>query len=43
MQHPDKENEKAPLFKSWTAWYLLVLGCLFALILLFYFVTKTFA
>lgn len=50
MRH-DQQNEddvkragnRAPLFGSWAAWYLLVIGWLLLLILLFYGFTKTFA
>ena len=31
-----EENEKAPLFGNWTAWYVLVIAFLGLLILLFY-------
>lgn len=37
------QKDKLPLFKSWTHWYVLVLGFLIVLILLFYWLTKTFA
>lgn len=37
-----EENDKAPLFKSWTGWYVLVLLVLLGLIVLFYFFTKKF-
>jgi hypothetical protein len=36
-------KDKAPFFKSWTHWYMLVIGFLVVLIILFYFFTKTFA
>ena len=37
------ENEKIPVFKKWRYWYLLILGFLALLIVLFYFFTKHFA
>lgn len=37
------QNDKPPLFKSWTYWYVLVIAFLFLLIILFYLFTKTFA
>jgi len=37
------QKDKVPLFKSWTHWYVLVIGFLILLILLFYWLTKTFA
>jgi hypothetical protein len=36
-------DEKAPLFKSWTYWYILVLAILVLLIGLFYLFTKKYA
>jgi hypothetical protein len=41
MQETDKD--KAPLFNSWTGWYILVIGFLLVLIILFYYLTKRFA
>jgi hypothetical protein len=41
MNTPD--NDKAPLFKNWKGWYLLVIGFLVLLIILFYIFTKRFA
>jgi len=41
MNTPD--NDRAPLFKSWTGWYVLVIAFLALLIILFYFFTKRFA
>ena len=38
----DPEN-KPPLFRSWNAWYILVLGTLLLLIIVFYLLTKRFA
>lgn len=38
-----QENDKAPFFKSWTGWYVLVLLFLVVLIIIFYFITKRFA
>lgn len=37
------ENDKPPLFKSWTTWYVLLLAFLLVLILVFYYITKTFS
>ena len=37
------ENDKPPLFKSWTIWYVLLLSFLLVLILVFYYITKTFS
>jgi hypothetical protein len=37
------QNDKPPLFKSWTNWYVLVIGFLVVLIILFYLFTKTFS
>lgn len=37
------EDEKVPLFKSWTAWYVLVLAFLVVLIALFSFFTNYFS
>ena len=39
----DDEEDKVPLFKSWTHWYVLVIGFLIVLIIVFYIFTKTFA
>jgi len=39
----ETDNEKAPFFKSWNSWYILVIGFLLLLIILFYFITKRFA
>jgi len=39
----DDQKDKVPLFKSWTAWYTVVVGFLILLIVLFYWLTKTFA
>ena len=36
-------EEKAPLFKRWSVWYMLVIGFLLLLILFFYFLTKKFS
>ena len=38
-----QENDKAPFFKSWTGWYVLVLLFLVVLIIIFYLITKRFA
>ena len=37
------ENDKPPLFKSWTAWYVMVILFLVLLIFLFNLFTKKFA
>jgi len=37
------DNEKAPFFKSWNSWYILVIGFLLLLIVLFFFITKRFS
>ena len=37
------QNNKPPFFKSWTSWYVLVIGFLILLIILFYLFTKTFS
>ena len=37
------KNDKVPLFKSWTYWYLLVIAFLILLIILFSLFTKTFS
>jgi hypothetical protein len=36
-------EERPPVFKTWTAWYALVIGFLFLLIICFYFFTKHFS
>lgn len=41
MQTP--ENDKAPLFKNWNYWYVLVIAFLVLLIILFTFFTKRFS
>ncbi len=41
MSAPD--NDKAPLFKNWNYWYMLVIGFLVILIILFSLFTKKFA
>lgn len=38
-----QDNDKAPLFKSWNTWYILVIVFLVVLVILFYFLTKIFA
>jgi hypothetical protein len=43
IEFMNDQKDKAPLFKSWTHWYMLVLGFLIVLIILFYWLTKTFA
>ena len=39
----ESQNNKPPLFKSWTGWYVLVILFLVLLIILFYLFTKKFA
>jgi len=39
----EKENDKIPMFSSWTGWYLFVGAVLLLLILLFFLITKRFA
>ncbi len=36
-------NDKVPLFKSWTYWYVLVIAFLILLIILFSLFTKTYS
>lgn len=36
-------NDKPPFFRRWSHWYMLVIGFLAVLIILFYLVTKKFA
>jgi hypothetical protein len=38
-----QDNEKAPFFKSWTTWYILVIAFLVLLIILFSLFTKQFS
>lgn len=42
-EHMSRDPHKVPLFRTWTAWYVFVLAFLVVLILLFYWLTKTFA
>jgi hypothetical protein len=37
------DNEKPPLFKSWSGWYTLVLSALVIQILVYYLITRAFA
>ena len=37
------DKEKVPLFKKWQYWYVLIIGFLALLIVLFYFFTKHFS
>jgi len=37
------DEEKIPLFKSWSAWYRLVIGFLVVCIVVFYLLTKHFS
>lgn len=39
----EQQNDKAPLFKNWNYWYLVVIGFLAILIFLFNLLTKRFA
>jgi hypothetical protein len=39
----EAQNDKPPLFKTWTAWYVVVIGFLILLIVLFDLFTKKFA
>jgi hypothetical protein len=39
----EEQNDKIPLFKSWTQWYVLVIVFLFILIILFKLFTNYFA
>lgn len=43
LKFMNDQKDKSPLFKSWKHWYVLVIGFLILLILLFYWLTKTFA
>jgi len=38
-----KDNDKVPLFKTWTQWYVFVIAFLMALIILFRLMTNYFA
>jgi len=42
-KYMDDQKDKVPLFKSWTHWYVLVISFIILLIILFYWMTKTFA
>jgi len=37
------DEDKAPFFKSWNSWYMIVIGFLLVLIGLFYLFTKYFS
>ena len=37
------QDDKAPVFKKWSYWYVLVIAFLFFLIIFFYFFTKNFS
>jgi hypothetical protein len=39
----DDINDKVPLFRSWSQWYLFVIAFLAVLMVLFYLFTKQFA
>jgi hypothetical protein len=36
-------NDKPPVFRSWTAWYILVLGALLLQVVLYLVMTKIFS
>jgi len=38
-----QSNERPPVFKSWNAWYFIVVAVLLLLIVLFTYFTKTFS
>lgn len=37
------QNEKPPLFKSWTSWYALVIGALILQVIVYLFITMIFS
>ncbi len=39
----DTPQDKPPLFKTWRGWYILVLGVLFIQIVLYFWLTQSFA
>ena len=39
----ERNDDKAPLFRSWTYWYVLVIAFLILLIILFSLFTKTYS
>ncbi|HEY0041255.1 MAG TPA: hypothetical protein VGB71_11360 [Flavisolibacter sp.] len=39
----ESNNDKPPIFRSWTGWYILVILFLVLLIILFNYFTKSFA
>lgn len=39
----DVQNNRPPLFKTWTGWYVFVAAMLVVEIILFYFLTVTFS
>ncbi|WP_018627452.1 hypothetical protein [Niabella aurantiaca] len=43
MNKQIQDEEKAPLFGSWTIWYVLVVVVLFLLIACFHQITKTYS
>lgn len=43
MAADNLQEEKPPLFPSWTWWYVLVIAWLLLLVVLFYLFTKTFS
>jgi len=38
-----QSNDKIPLFRSWSGWYLLVFVVLVALVLFFWYLTRRYA
>jgi hypothetical protein len=43
MTANNSDEEKTPLFKSWSGWYRLVIGFLVVCIVVFYWLTKFFS
>ncbi len=39
----EKDKNNVPLFKTWTGWYVVVIGFLLIQIIFFYFFTKYFS
>lgn len=39
----NKDNDRPPLFKSWNTWYILVIGFLILLIILFSLFTRLYS
>jgi len=42
-EEPNLQEDSPPLFKSWSGWYLLLVGSLVGLIILFYLFTTHFS